>query len=882
MSFLNTFSEISRNRGNFRQWEQDKADEEAQREKYFAQNPASQEEQKEAAEFGRVVVDTVELMDTQSENKSESVENATEMTTSFASIAAMIGVQIHLGKKALKQHQEIEPPLENIKKLAGNLINYDKSKQHPQAEAIVEDLNKNKLLSHYKSGDKMVFLKHDWIHGTPKILEQHKWENLSDETKKYFGSAVNEDLLKKVKGLKGNVLKNIAIPALVAFGVGIAGQIIGTIAQIKASRIARFQAREDIGDTRNFVEYTDAQKAEAKKIAEGIKVPDEKKSGSIKDIISLKNDYSRYQQHSAEMDNIHLQDIPEEDPEKAYKKQKIINNAIKKINNQAEDYSENMETAASVILGSSVLGGLAFGKLADFIIKKFDKTPNIEEAENAAENAGKEIGKEAEKVIPKKNVGKQILHFAKKNPTVVGTILSTIIGGIIATKMQKEASRAGRYEAKKELEEHPENFIYADKLELSKTGETGTVKKEGVLDVFKFVPKSIRTIMEYDKYKKTTLKQKKAYQEALKRVQVSDAQMQKADALKLRLYKSFDVIDDHSEEYSEKMEAAGEIGKNIIGTLQSLAIIAPIIVAVKYPNKVAKHASTIIAGVFKNFNGFAKKYTKGLGNHLTKALNSKIEDTRTFEHLKFAEQDINEALLSANDKIFGSRLEALRPKLEQKLGEENARKYLEQITQHRLNIGAPTKDMPSDEELSKGLNKLFGTESNMGIMEKLLQKSGLELTDAPENIQKWRKLFVDKAENLPISEKSFEDMKDEDIKKIISNIKTFSEKVPEKEIIEAFAQTETYLQNNPMKSMIIRNENIELSTAETFLSKDIKPVAYGVMGLYGAGVIGSTYAIESYMSSETKKAGRIGTMKAIQQLDDENEQAKTKTQPSTK
>ena len=61
--------EISKNQNNIQRWEQEKADEDAQRQAYFAQNPPSDKQKAEAKELGRVIVDTVEFMDEKSENK---------------------------------------------------------------------------------------------------------------------------------------------------------------------------------------------------------------------------------------------------------------------------------------------------------------------------------------------------------------------------------------------------------------------------------------------------------------------------------------------------------------------------------------------------------------------------------------------------------------------------------------------------------------------------------------------------------------------------------------------------------------------------------------------------------------------------------------------
>jgi hypothetical protein len=75
-----------------------------------------------------------------------------------------------------------------------------------------------------------------------------------------------------------------------------------------------------------------------------------------------------------------------------------------------------------------------------------------------------------------------------------------------------------------------------------------------------------------------------------------------------------------------------------------------------------------------------------------------------------------------------------------------------------------------------------------------------------------------------------------------------------------------------MKKMIVNEYRLDLSPKEMFLSKDIKPIFYGLGGAYIGGMVTATYAVDSYMSAKTKEAGRLGTMKAMDQLNAENDQ----------
>lgn len=878
MSFFSVFSEISRNKGNFKQWEQDKADQEAKREKYFAQNPPSQQELKKAKELGRVIVDSVDFMDAQSENKSESVEMASDMITGIASTTGGFAAAIIAVKNQQKRAAKLKGINDNLYKLTNEL----KSDNPEQAE-IIKNLKENKLIDIHKSenGPDFINLKRgisEHIEGHYPLLNKQKFEKLSVETKEYFKKIATTEAFDYTKKAKGGSKRVLLAWSLTGLAIGSIGQVIGTILQVKASKIARYQARENLKDPKNFVQYNDEQREEAKKYIGEIKVPKDKKSGSIKDIVSVLKDYRAYKIDSEKLSNTHFYNLEESNPEESYKKQKILNNIIKKINNRAQEYSENMDTAAEVLLGCSVLGGALFGKIASFAIKKIDQIKEIAD-KKAAEKAGKTLEEflkekaqnlenEAKKLGGNvkgsrlKQWGKAIGQLAKANPTSFGVVLSTLIAIPLSTKLTKESSRAGRYKAKRELDENPQNFIYVDKNELSKYNAKGEVEKEGFLDILKFIPTSIKTMFEYEKYKKTTLRQKKAENEALKMTKISDEQLKEAKALKTRLYKSFDVIDDHSEEYSEKVDAVGEIAKDTFnGIVIPAALGIPTVLIYKNPQKIVKPLTGIVASVFKNFKGFTKKYASNIGDNAINKLTKNIKRSWHYERLAFAEKDIDEIFKTTEIKDFDTKIEALKVKMQPKLGEYVTKDYIEQIKTFKGNdfsqaIDAKTMDAILD---SKEVKTVF-EEQIKNFSNKLKTMDAKTLKETFEPIIP---SFIDLKEIL-----------DKDLLKIRDNINICIEKIPAVEIAKSMMKIEAFENQKTMKAMLLKNnKDMQLKPQDIFLTKDINPIYYSIVGAYATGIIGLSYSIESYLASKTKQAGRLGTMKAIEDLNEENDKA---------
>lgn len=833
-----------------------KADEEAKREKYFAQNPVSEEQKKDTAEFSRVAIETIDFMDAKSENKSESVEMASDMATGLMAEVGFIGSATAIFMDNMKKRKAIEDADRTLYHYIDNLnIKYENNYTNAKApqisleqkEAIIKDLRRNRLVhSHPTYG---VRIKRPPL-GINVLLDEVNYKKLKPETKNYFSNLITDDVLKNAKKTKGFGNKLLLIPALVALGIGAVGQVAGTILQVRASKIARFQARQELKDTKNFVEYTDEQKAQAQQIAGQIEVPKEKKSGSIRDIISLMKDYDKYQKNSKMMDNVHLYDIQEQNPQKAYERQKVLNKAITHINNTAEEYSENMETAAGVVLGSAVLDGAAFGKISEFIVKTFSKKEGKKVAEEVIKQEIPEvIGKTKPSLF--KNIGKAIWQMAKLKPGIFGGVVGLLIATPLATKLQKNASRAGRYKAKRELEENPNSFVHVDDQKLSTINAKGNVKKSGFLDVIKSVPESIKLMRDYGKYKKKILPKRKAMQEALKQTNISQEQMANAEALKVRLYKSFDVIDDNSQNYSEKMEAATEITKSTMSTLMGFGAMLPAILLIKKPEKLLKPASDILATIFEKSSKFTAKYTKNIGDHAINKLTKKVSRNYDYKQLKPFEKEIDE-VLKAKDEVFETKLDALHNKMKNTFDKYDAQNYIEMIRKYQ-NQGN------SFAEFSKIIPDI-----KLGDFAK-----GLEQVNDPAMLKNALNMIADQAGSTHID---FNKMSDKDILKAKDNLVKIIRKIPQEELSASLQKYSQFVADNPTKNMIMKEYGINLSQKELFLTKDIAPIAYTVGAAYFGGLLGITYSVDSFMSAKTKEAGRLGTMKASEELNRENDQ----------
>ncbi|MCQ2753679.1 MAG: hypothetical protein MJ231_01375 [bacterium] len=437
---------------------------------------------------------------------------------------------------------------------------------------------------------------------------------------------VEEDLLKtdlsadakmvlenKIKTLNGKLKKattkaskiGTLATILTAFFVSSFFIVWGNSKQKEASRIGRFQAKQnELKDISNFVNYTPEQIEEAHKIAKTL--PNEKKeknnlASSIREFKEMEQNKREYkawlnQRDPKEIENLKNRELTAEQIKKGNEEKEIIVDTVKEINIKAEEYSENLENAYDTLKSLTWLLVIPVGILTNKILKLFKASRKVTAAVSIA--------------LP--------------------TILPLIIG-FKGTVDQKEASRVGRYHARKDLLKNPTRLLaFTDEQMESAKDIKAPVQKSGFFNKlgqsFKFLKTYGKDKREYKEYKKTIELENKKLQKAFKQIEISDKQKVEAENLQKNVYRAFDEVDEMSQKYSEDIEAGCEIAKEGLSTAWSLATIfgsaAAILGITKGKIRLIKPTNKLVNFIFDKNSSLRKTF-----NELTKTVTSKGKET---------------------------------------------------------------------------------------------------------------------------------------------------------------------------------------------------------------------------------------------------------------
>ncbi len=660
MDFFNSLSQVAKNQNNFKKWEAHQHDEEAQREELARRRQHTPEELKQAEEFGKTIIDVVDIMDNHSENVAENVETAVDPLSSISTLITFFGGNWLVGK------HKSQKLLNKIREIELNAINAQEGQNLTKRLKDYEHLNPQKR----------------WFY-SDSILRKNQIKRVKD-------TQLKKDLLNyygKVEKQTGKLTKQIwwnhGLVALASIGVFIASTILEAKLQTDSSKIARYQARRELDDPKAFVNYTPEQIAAAKKeLEEHPELLKEKKksklkSGMIKSIYNIIKDNRAYRKDKkAREDNSQIvtRDLKPEELKQAQRDKEVIQRVVRIINNEAEKNSENMEVAANVIIGATPVLGATVGAATGWILNKvgvFDKF-----VENSIDRYGSEETKQLfENLKKSKKTGfaylKQWLNFSdslmrsdntvnqaakskkiKFNEIVkklfasgfshksgknwilggIGSLVTGFAGMIIGLKLQKSAARAGRYTAKRELEKNPENFIgyTPEDYEEVKDIKNNEKKENKIKEYALFIPRVLKQYWDYNKYKKTEYKERQALRDILKKQDITEEQMRDAKNLQRKVFNTFEKVDDNSQVYSESMEAATEIAQPFVwyggmalaaspvivtGIQVARGKITPAKLTEKITNFFSKHSNLMQKKWFK-------KYLKGIENNVTNVVNN--------------------------------------------------------------------------------------------------------------------------------------------------------------------------------------------------------------------------------------------------------------------
>lgn len=492
MEFFNSIQQVKNNWQPYKKWEAEQEDKEFQRQELHKRVPISKEDLEKASQYGRTLIDSINVMDQYSINKAEDVELATDAGLEFVGMGVGIA-GLALGAIALKSSK--------LNKITNELSNKIRKKypSFPAQEMVIKSF----------------------------ILEA---------------------------GLV--LLSLITMPYFM---------VKAKFYQKEASRVARYQAREDeLKDPKYFVIYSDEQIKQAKEIAKTMPDIEEKKkskinpisnwSESIKSIKSILSSHKYYEHWKQEhlsaqeqkLKTLKSMTVSTEQLKNAKKDQDNLQRIIKKIETYSQNYLNNTEMATNVIAGSSLVTGYLGGKLVSLSVSLLQKLKIISQTSAFANNARKYSGG-------------------------IGSLGMVLFAGTYVIKIQKEAAKIGRFKAKQELLKDPHNFItYSDEqLDSVKDLKAPTKTKMNPIaksyDSFKFFLQAIKDYKEYEKYQKTTGKDEQKLDKALLKIDVSQNQLQDAKSLQKNAFMAFEKMDEKAQRYTDDMEAATDIGKQYIG-----------------------------------------------------------------------------------------------------------------------------------------------------------------------------------------------------------------------------------------------------------------------------------------------------------------------------
>ena len=309
-------------------------------------------------------------------------------------------------------------------------------------------------------------------------------------------------------------------------------------AEVNASRQGRFNAmKEELNNPNLFAILTPEQENQVNENLKNVKISSKKPKS--KDLYNNKNGFFKMIKHITHLRSekeerndfiksldyekqFYDKNLAENELDDAKRDQQILLKLVEKIDIASQDYAENTElataTVSSIILGS--------GPILSYLLTMVSKKFNIK-------------------------ISKYILAF----PTLV-SILSTFVLSILSADVQKQASRVGRHMIKQELLKSPEKLTYVED-EKTKDIKDVIIQEEKKDNIFKFLLKAIKNNNEYKKWLKNEGEREKATIKELKKINLSPEQLKDAKRLQKNTFKTFNTLDDKTQQYSESIEALG-------------------------------------------------------------------------------------------------------------------------------------------------------------------------------------------------------------------------------------------------------------------------------------------------------------------------------------
>ncbi|MCQ2739483.1 MAG: hypothetical protein MJ237_04565 [bacterium] len=338
--------------------------------------------------------------------------------------------------------------------------------------------------------------------------------------------------------------------------------------ETKASRIGRAEAiNTKLRSVKQFAELTNEQERKVDEIAKTIYIPPHKEkelsnaNAGIGLIKSLKIITSKQYNNQAITDEISYKtnsdkelfdkvELTEEEILNAKKDKQLIQNVAEKIDIASQDYAEDIELATTMMQTVIFAGGALIGFVTHALCKL-------------------------------------IRPFQKYSKIIAGIVGITLplIASVQFTKIQKQASRIARFNVKEDFRNNPDKIFYVDDEKINDIDGSEYMSNNKKDGFFKFISKVFKDNKKYNEYLKTEYIEKQKEIMARESIELTPEQEQRAKQLQQNVFKMYNKLDEKSQDYSESVEALGEIVLSLSLTALMLAVEALVI------SKVTKNKS---------------------------------------------------------------------------------------------------------------------------------------------------------------------------------------------------------------------------------------------------------------------------------------------------
>lgn len=335
------------------------------------------------------------------------------------------------------------------------------------------------------------------------------------------------------------------IGMLVATAASFPAILWATKAKVSASRRGRFEAMShDLKNPAAFAVLTPEQQQKVTELAKDIQLDDRDKKrlkqnsgfslNPMDSVRTLKKYFKgddEYKAQKAEFDKTLKESeakfgspVDEKQIRAAKRDQQILADMVRRIDVASQDYAENTELATNTMTTLA----LGTGGLVGWVSNKLMKALKI--------SGGK---------------------WAKFIPWGIGAAIPLAMG-IYAAKVQKLASRIGRFKVKQEMLNNPAELVYVDEKDTSSMTDVKLPERTKKPNIFKFFAQLLKDSKEYNKYMKTVGQEELKHHKAIEQIELSPEQLKNAKALQNNVFKTFNKVDEKSQTYSESVEAMGE------------------------------------------------------------------------------------------------------------------------------------------------------------------------------------------------------------------------------------------------------------------------------------------------------------------------------------